>query len=177
MAVGYSVKIIVAVPGRRPEFARAAQMPLSHLRGDIPCGLQSIGNCRIGVRQTCRAGGAQHKRLPRPDGITARQKSRAGGRAKIGGGVIVGQNCAFAGKPVQVRRRDHRIAVRTYVAITHVIAIDHDEILLAAGGGQCGQVRRQGPDRYASEKLSAIHLEPLTHRAGTGRTSRAFLSS
>ena len=156
---------------RGQELVPVAEVVLAELARDVPVGLEQLGQGRVGGLEALV--GARHpdRQEPGAERMLAGDEGRpAGGAALLG--VVVGEDRALVGDPIDVRRRaaHHAAVVGADVPHPDVVAEDHEDVGLL-GERRCGRQGHQAQGRQ-DERDRALHRGLLRWRVLRGGESR-----
>ena len=136
---------LVEAVHRRQKFVAVAEMVLAELAGGVAHGFERRGDGRRLRRHADGGAGLAHRGQPGADRQLAGDEIGAARRAARLG-VIVGEQHAFGGELVEVRRlaRHDAAVIGADIEPADVVAHDEDDVGLAARGGGRGRLRRLG---------------------------------
>ena len=135
------------------------EVRLRHVPGEIPLILEIRGQKTLARGQRgVEVLGPARVRVP------ARQHADAGGAALRRGDEGVADQQSGSRQPLDVRRANRGVAVRSRIAPAEVVADEHDDIGPALGRALgrehrvcCSHERQEGAGKHAAERRNAIH--------------------
>ena len=145
--VDEAVEVVEPVAFRLPFGAHLAKAPLADERGGVAGLLQHAGHGHVARRQrlcrvVARAGIAAHAGVTH---VPAGHEHAARRRADSRPGVELREADPLGRQPIEVRRLDDPLPVRTEIAVAEVVGQDEDDVRPRRGlrGRTCGGQRSQ----------------------------------
>ena len=148
---------LVEAVHRRQELVEVAEVVLAELAGRVALRLQGGGDRRgLGRHADVGAGLADGGHAGADRQLAGDEVGAAGGAARLR--VVVGEQHAFGGELVEVRRlsRHDAAAVGADVEPADIVAHDDEDVRLLGVLGEGGRSRRESGDRHPEHEASKV---------------------